>query len=247
MRACDQGDRVLEEGARVDAFGIVFVGKVVLSQRTGWTKLKRFALAGRRGASGPFGLGGGLQRHASFGRSDEVVVDTVRPEADMPFLGEQLLTAAPSASASAPRRPSHEEGGVGASAAASAGGGAARAALAGGAKAGGAEEVSKLSARCAGRTYLLSLVRAQNPDPNPNPTHPEPKPTPKPNPNPHPHLPAEPGAHALRRAPRSLCCTPLTRADARAPSRESSRGSTRRPSSQSCPSLSSSRRSGATC
>ena len=76
----EQGDRIIEEGKKVDAFCIVLHGRLVVSQRTAWGKM-RFKLGGGASTLGGFGAG----------KQSEVIVQTITHESRMPFVGEPAL------------------------------------------------------------------------------------------------------------------------------------------------------------
>ena len=77
LRTCDAGDRLAEEGKQVDDFHIVMHGRVVLSQRTAWGKMRH-----AMGAGGSWG---------GSGKASELVVQYIPHDAKMPFVGESAL------------------------------------------------------------------------------------------------------------------------------------------------------------
>ena len=79
VRTLAAGDRVVEEGKRVDAFYILLHGRVVASQRTGWARMRK------RLSSGTLGIGGGNAN------APERVLHAITRDAHIPFFGEKAL------------------------------------------------------------------------------------------------------------------------------------------------------------
>ena len=71
MRVYSPGDKLAEEGRPIVTFYVVLSGKLVLSQRTGWGKLRLFQRAGRM--------------------QTEKIVATLTHETHTPFVGESVL------------------------------------------------------------------------------------------------------------------------------------------------------------
>ena len=87
VRTCEAGERLIEEGKRVDTFYVVLTGRLVVSRRTAWGKM--------RAAMGT----GGLGAWGNASKPSESVVQHVRPDSRVPFVGEKALNAGQSLAA----------------------------------------------------------------------------------------------------------------------------------------------------